>query len=96
MEGMGEDGYQISPPVEELVAFDLIAATRVRVLDDAIPSRLNTLQGRPHYQEKLGSTKWPPWESKKERSRTHSRGIKTERVGMGGVGRGNRYCQNTL
>lgn len=35
----------------------LIAAVRIRVVDDPVPVRLNTLQGSPYYQEMLGQHK---------------------------------------
>lgn len=66
----------------------MIAAMRIRVVDDAVPVRLNTLQGRPHYQEMLGSTEWIPWESEEERNKTQSKRMKMERVSVGGVGGG--------
>lgn len=66
----------------------LIAAVRIRVVDDPVPVRLNTLQGSPYYQEMLGSTKWTPWESEEERFKTQSRKMRMERVGVGGVGGG--------
>lgn len=35
----------------------LTAAVRIRVVDDPVPVRLNTLQGSPYYQEMLGQHK---------------------------------------